>query len=164
MNCSGAGADTTSVGMRTCLYYLCRNPEWYSKVQQEIDEFYKDHNLQQPITYQQTQELRLLCASIREALRLLPSITYPLYRYAPPELEVAGYNIPAGTSVSVSPGAANRDPKVWGNDADEFKPDRWLRDAEEAKYLNANDMTFGGNGARACIGKNLALVSGGHND
>ncbi|USW56079.1 Putative cytochrome P450 [Septoria linicola] len=137
MNMIGAGADTTSVAMRTCLYELCRSPEWYKK---------------------QTLDLPMLCATIREAMRLLPSITYPLYRYAPPGMEVGSYSIPAGTAIGMSPGAANRNKSVWGDDADQFRPDRWLEDEDKAKYLNVNDMTFGGDGARACIGKNLALV------
>lgn len=145
--------------MRTCLYELCRSPEWYSRVQREIDTYYAQRGLEQPITYRQTLDLPLLCAAIKEAMRLLPSITYPLYRYAPPGFEVGTYRIPEGTAIGMSPGAANRNKLVWGDDADLFRPDRWLEDDEKAKYLNVNDMTFGGNGARACIGKNLALVS-----
>lgn len=45
-----------------------------------------------------------------------------------------------------------------GADANEFRPSRWLEDEEKSRYFNANDMTFGGNGARMCIGRNLALV------
>ena len=72
----GAGADTTSIAMRSCLYYLCQTPEIYRQVQEEIDAYYKSKNVQRPISYQQALELPLLCAVIREAQRLFPSIVY----------------------------------------------------------------------------------------
>lgn len=102
------------IGMRSCLYFLCKNPEIYKAVQQEVDNYYDSKQLQSPITYQQTQELPLLCACVREAIRLFPSITYPLLRYAPAGLEVDEQAIPAGTAVGVSVGAANRNVDVWG--------------------------------------------------
>lgn len=112
--CSGAGADTTSIAMRACLYYLCKTPDVYRQVQDEIDAYYKSKDLQRPITYQQTLEMPLFCAVIREATRLFPSIVYQLLRYAPEEIVVDGKRIPAGTPIGMSPMAANRDPAVWG--------------------------------------------------
>ncbi|CZT17471.1 related to pisatin demethylase [Ramularia collo-cygni] len=158
VNIIGAGADTTSIAMGTCLYYIVRHPDVYQKVQKEIDEYYEQNSLQRAITYQQTQELPYFTAAAREAMRLIPSITYQLPRVMPEEMVVAGRSIPAGTHVGVSPIAANRNKSVWGLDANEFKPSRWLESEEKTRYLNANDMTFGGHGARMCIGRNLALV------
>jgi len=34
--------------------------------------------------------------------------------------------LPKNTNVIIGIGAANRDPAIWGEDADEWKPDRWL--------------------------------------
>lgn len=100
--------------MRACLYYLCRAPDAYRRIQQEIDEYYKSRDLRRPITYQQTLEMPFFCAVVREATRLFPSIVYQLIRYAPEEMAVNGRKIPLGTPVGMSPMAANRDPKVWG--------------------------------------------------
>ncbi|KAK4493587.1 hypothetical protein PRZ48_015254 [Zasmidium cellare] len=158
LNLIGAGADTTSIAMRACLYYLCKHPSAYRKVQQEIDEYYKSKNLQRPITYQQTLELPFFCAVVREATRLFPSIGFQLLRYAPEDIRVDGKTIPAGTAVGMSPMSANRDPKVWGDDAEDFNPSRWLGDEDKVRYLNTHDLTFGGTGSRTCIGRNIALV------
>ncbi|KAF9894565.1 hypothetical protein FE257_006450 [Aspergillus nanangensis] len=158
MNIIGAGADTTSIGMRTCLYYLSLNPTVYSRLQKEIDEYYDTHDLKVPITYQQTQELEYLKAVVLEALRLFPSITYQLPRYSPAAgIHVAKYYIPEGYEVGVSCIAQNRDKAVYGEDANEFRPERWLESKEKNAQLQANNMTFGGNGPRTCIGKNIAL-------
>ena len=158
-NLSGAGADTTSIAMRACLHDICSHPDVYQKLQNEIDAFYKDNNLATPISYVQTQQLPYLNAVTKEAMRLLPSITFQLPRHTPEGgLTVQGTFIPPGTTVGMSPIAQNRDPQVWGDDADEFRPQRWLESEDCTRYLDANNMTFGGSGPRMCVGKNIALA------
>lgn len=110
----GAGADTTSIAMATCLYYLCKDHAVYQQVQKEIDEYHEAHDLKEPMTYKQTQDLPLMSAAIKEAMRLLPSITYQLPRVMSEEMLVAGRTIPAGTIIGVSALAANRNQAVWG--------------------------------------------------
>lgn len=156
---SGAGADTTSIGMRSCLYYICSRPDVYKKLQREIDEYYDSMELQEPIKYQQTQQLLYLVAVCKEAMRLLPSIVYQLIRYAPEGLSVQGKHIPAGTPVGISPISQNRDREVFGPDADDFRPERWLEDEQKTRFMDSLNMTFGGNGPRMCVGRNIALVS-----
>lgn len=156
---SGAGADTTSIGMRSCLYYLCRNPKAYVRLQKEIDDYYEKNELAKPITYNQTQQLEYLKAVVKESTRLLPSINYQLLRYAPDAgMTVDGKYIPGGTEVGISPIAQNRDKAIWGQDAEEFRPERWIEDEARARYLDTMTMTFGGNGPRMCVGRNIALV------
>lgn len=104
--------------MRACLYYLCKSPDIYRQVQQEIDEYYHSKSLQGPITYTQSLEMPFFCAVIREATRMFPSITYQLLRESPEEMVIDGKTIPVGTAIGMSPIAANRDPAVWG--------ERWL--------------------------------------
>lgn len=145
--------------MRSCLYYICTHPEVYKKLRQEIDGYYKAHELIEPIKYNQTQEMPYLVATAKEAMRLLPSITWQLLRYAPAGLIVDGKAVPERTRVGVSAIAHNRGKSIWGEDANEFKPERWLGSPEDVSYLNSNNMTFGGSGPRTCIGRNIALVS-----
>lgn len=83
---------------------------------------------------------------------------FQLLRHAPDNFIVDDKVIPPGTPVGISPLAQNRDRAIWGNDADVFRPERWLEDEEKAKYLETANMTFGGSGPRMCIGKNIALV------
>lgn len=64
--------------------------------------------------------------------------------------------------MSMSAAAANRDPLVYGEDAEQFKPTRWLPrgdgDEERLRYLNTHDLTFGGTGSRTCLGRSIAIV------
>jgi cytochrome P450 len=155
----GAGADTTATAMRSCVYYICTHPRAYKRLQSEIDAFYAIQICEQPITYLQTQSLPYLMSCCREAMRLLPSITFQLLRYSPPGgLYVDGKYIPEGVEVGISPLAQNRDPVIWGPDADDFRPERWLESEDLARQLGRHDLTFGGNGPRMCLGRNIALV------
>jgi cytochrome P450/NADPH-cytochrome P450 reductase len=49
----------------------------------------------------------------------------------------------------------HRDPAVWGDQADVFDPERFSREAERARPVNAYKPF--GNGQRACIGRQFAL-------
>ncbi|KAJ5890298.1 hypothetical protein N7504_011108 [Penicillium tannophilum] len=163
MNIVGAGADTTSIGMRACLYYVCSNPLIYRKLQAELDEYFLDREAKgipasQGSPYNEIRQLPYLHAVISEATRLHPSIMWQLLRKAPQDLTVDGFTIPPGTNVGISPRAQNRDPDIWGEDANEFRPERWIEDEEKGKYFENTTMTFGGNGPRMCIGRNIALV------
>ncbi|PSN73007.1 cytochrome P450 [Corynespora cassiicola Philippines] len=158
MNVIGAGADTTSIGMRTCLYYVASNPDCYKRLQREVDSFYEENQLDAPLTYLQAQKMPYLQAVIKEATRLLPSIVFQLLRYAPPNFSVRGISIPENTTIGISPIAQNRDTDIWGEDADEFRPDRWLEDETKSKHFESANMTFGGSGPRMCVGRNIALV------
>jgi cytochrome P450 len=156
---SGAGADTTSIAIRACIHAICSRKAVYDRLQAEIDEYYDKSELTQPITYLQCQNLPYLIAVTREAMRLLPSIVYQLLRHAPEAgLTVDGKFIPPGTPVGMSPIAQNRDPKIWGDDAEEFRPERWLESEAKFRYMESNNMTFGGSGPRMCVGRNIALV------
>ncbi|KXH40984.1 hypothetical protein CNYM01_05460 [Colletotrichum nymphaeae SA-01] len=158
MNLVGAGADTTSIGMRTCLFYLATNPEVLAKLREEIDNFYNINNLKTPISYLETQKLPYLQAVIKEAIRLLPSIVFQLPRHTPPDFKVRGIKIPVNTTIGISPIAQNRDQEIWGSDANEFRPGRWLENEDKTRYFDRSTMTFGGSGPRMCIGRNIALV------
>lgn len=144
--------------MRACLFYVCKHAPVYRRLQAEIDEFFGACPDPKMLTYNQVRQLPFLNAVISEATRLHPSIIYQLLRRTPVELSVNGYKIPRDTPVGISPRAQNRDRAIWGDDADNFRPDRWLESEEKTRYFETVTMTFGGNGPRMCIGRNIALV------
>jgi len=65
--------------------------------------------------------------------------------------------VPKGTNVIVSAFGANCNPELWGPDAYEWKPERWLSTVPESVIeahmpgVYSHLMTFMG-GSRACIG------------
>jgi cytochrome P450 len=89
----------------------------------------------------------MLRAAFEEALRWEPPIT-TVVRRAVRDCELGGVAIPAGTNVSVSVAAANRDPTRYP-DPDRFDPTR----------KNIAHLTFGG-GPHLCLGMHLARMEG----
>ena len=89
----------------------------------------------------------MLRGAFEEALRWEPPIT-TVVRRAIRDCELGGVAIPAGTNVSVSVAAANRDPARYP-DPDRFDPTR----------KNIAHLTFGG-GPHLCLGMHLARMEG----
>ncbi|KAI0855331.1 cytochrome P450 [Xylaria cubensis] len=158
-----AGADTTAITIRTIFYYALKNPEIYNRLESEI----LAAELKQPASYSLSRAIPYLEATVREAMRIHPAVCMLLERYVPePGLNLPDSSfIPAGTAIGVNPYVIGRNKKVWGPDADMFRPDRWLQGEEESdkdyhermKLFNAADLTFGG-GARVCIGRHIAYL------
>jgi cytochrome P450 len=78
-------------------------------------------------------------------------------RNTPPSgATICGEYFPAGVTVGCNPYIINRDRSVFGEDADVFRPERWL-DEKRAKEMEKSFLTFG-YGSRTCVGKNISLM------
>lgn len=78
---------------------------------------------------------------IKETLRLYTPNCPPLERVVPPEgLETSGHFIPAGTVVSICSHAAHRDISIYGDDAEAFRPERWIE--ADPTQLKQMDQSF----------------------
>lgn len=144
-------------------YYLLRNPKCYRKLIDEIDTAIQDGTLENRegglVEWTESQKLPYLDACIKEAFRLHPAAGLPLERIVPPQgVEICGEHIPGGTIVGCSAWVIHRNKSIFGDDADIYRPERWLdRSPEEVKEMNGTMFQFG-MGARTCIGKNISLL------
>ncbi len=78
---------------------------------------------------------------MKEALRIHPGVAFPLERCVPPAgADLGGYKLPGGTNVSANPAVIHVDKDIFGNDADRFRPERWLEASPE--QLKAMDRSF----------------------
>ncbi|EOA91723.1 uncharacterized protein SETTUDRAFT_152774 [Exserohilum turcica Et28A] len=154
-----AGSDTTAIAFRATFYYLVRNPEMLRKAQAEIDAAVAAGLLSSPVKYSEaTTKLPYICASIKEAMRMHPSVGLSMQRYAPEEgIETGNKFIPKGYRIGMNPAVVHFDKQVFGDDADEFRPERWLVSEEQWKAMDKCLLTFGA-GTRTCVGKNISLV------
>lgn len=139
-NLLGAGGDTTAIGIAVVLGELLQHPEYLEKVRAEVDGAFEQTG--QALDYRTAEKLPFLHASVKEALRLCPSILWQLPREAPAEgITIAGHYIPPDASVSMSPIAMNRCKEIFGDDANEFRPDRYFRDPEYVRDIEKFDVT-----------------------
>jgi cytochrome P450 len=94
-----------------------------------------------------------------EVLRLFPTVPLTA-RITIRDTTVAGHFVPKDTVIMVSPWAINRNPKLWGPDAEEFVPTRWIDKNGRATMnggaeSNYSFLTFL-HGPRSCIGERFA--------
>lgn len=119
-----AGHETTSGLLSFACYFLIKHPDALGKAQQEVDTVVGKG----PVTYQHMSKLPYIEAVLRETLRLEP--TAPAFALRPLEnvpgpVVIGGqYFLPQDASIAALLPSIGRDPKAFGADADEFKPER----------------------------------------
>ncbi|CUA72706.1 Cytochrome P450 4V2 [Rhizoctonia solani] len=164
-----AGHDTTSGGLARTLHLLAQHQSVQDQLRAEVREAHGLYG--KDLDYEQLNSLKYLDAICRESLRLwspaqliervamenrnLP-LHYPV-KSKDGKRTITNLHVPKGTHMYLSLGSVNRDKQTWGEDADQFNPDRWLQSlpssVAESKIpgVYSNLMTFSG-GPRSCIG------------
>ena len=94
---------------------------------------------------------------LKETLRLFPSI-WIIERRVRADDALAGYRLPAHSTVVISPYVLHRHPAFW-DDPDRFDPDRFLRVPEADQFDHAY-MPFGA-GPHQCVGQHMATIIAG---
>jgi len=150
-----AGSDTTSNSSCAITYHLAHNPRAQHKLQKELDDALGVEDLTVS-TFEQVKRLTYLEAVINESLRIHSTSAIGLPRLVPEGgLTIQGKYFPPDTVLSVPSYTIHRDKAVWGEDADEFRPERWLEQDQTAIQKTFNPFSFG---PRACVGRNLASM------
>lgn len=91
-----------------------------------------------------------------QALRVHPGVQLSMGRIVPEKgMALCGTFIPAGYWIGVNPAVVHFDREVFGDDADQFRPERWLESS--AATMDKYMLHFGA-GTRTCIGKNISLA------
>jgi cytochrome P450 len=134
----------------TC-YLLALHPEVQESV---VDELHSVLGARQSLQAADLPLLRYTRMVITEAMRLYPP-NRSVGRQALNDCEIADYDVPAGTQLLMSQWVMHHDPRHF-DCPEEFKPERWTTDFTKQLPKFAY-FPFGG-GARACIGKDFALM------
>ncbi|HHT7239771.1 TPA: bifunctional cytochrome P450/NADPH--P450 reductase [Bacillus cereus] len=144
-----AGHETTSGLLSFTTYFLLKHPEVLKKAYEEVDQILGDSTP----SYKQVLNLKYIRMILNESIRLWP--TAPSFDVYPKEDTIIGgqYPVKKGEGLTVLLPALHRDKEVWGEDAEEFHPERF---ADPSKVPNHAYKPFG-NGQRACIGMQFAL-------
>lgn len=110
---------------------------------------------------EQLQRLVYLEATIRETMRLYPVVAFNIRTCVTDTLLSDGTFVTAGTRIGLSTFAMGRMEKLWGNDAHEFKPERWLEgdgDALRIKHVPTFRFPVFHTGPRVCLERHLAML------
>lgn len=152
MNSVG-GSDTTATTMQALLVNLLTHKDIYNRVLAEIDTV--------ALPAQQDDVLEscpLYLACLKETLRLCPPVPGIMPRLCQTGgVELCGYFVPEGVELAGAAYTTQRHKPTYGNDADDFRPDRWLEDAGRAAEWDRLELVFGF-GSRKCPGKMVAMM------
>ncbi len=142
-----------------------KKPEVYKELMAELEAARGEGRLSSPPTYAEASKLPYLGACIKEALRVHPGVQLSIPRELPAQgLELCGVHIPAGYRVGMNAAVIHYDRSVFGEDAAEYRPGRWLEtegEGEDARPVAARldkYMMHFGAGTRTCIGRNISMA------
>lgn len=124
--------------MQSFFYQVLSSPRVYMKLINEIDTATRDGTIsaQGNVQWTEAQNLPYFQACLKEAMRLRPAVGVNIQRYVPPEgIEVEGRHLPGGTRLSLNGWVLHRDKSTFGEDAEFYRPERWLDDPENAKVM-----------------------------
>jgi cytochrome P450 len=124
-----AGNTTTTHMLSSAMLLLLKNPD-------QLERVVADRSLIRPL--------------LEEALRLESPVQWTQRRVMK-DAEIGGVPVKAGTTLLCLWASGNRDPRRWGDDADEFRVDR--------PSIAKHHLAFG-RGTHLCLGAPLARLEG----
>lgn len=145
--------------LSSCLVWISKTKSCQEKLHAELDRARMQSGDDCPFTYDEAIALPYLQACIMEAMRLTPVIGISLPRTVPKEgVVVEGFQLSHGDVVGMNPWIVHRDKTLFGDDAEVFRPERYLEASEDQRHaMEAMSLAFGGP-SRSCPGRNLALL------
>ncbi|KAI9450250.1 cytochrome P450 [Russula earlei] len=155
-----AGTETTITTLSWWALAMIAFPEVQRKAQAELDAVVGRDRLP---TFADAPHLPYLGAVIREILRWRPALPLGVAHAASEDDWYEGMFIPKGSICIPNAWHCNHDRAVFGEDADEFRPERYLDEQGEllsspVETIQAGHVAFGF-GRRICVGKDMALDS-----
>lgn len=141
------GLDTITTLLQWSIALLSQRPDIQNKAIAEIRKMYpEDHLL---CDAQDDMKCEYVMALVKECLRYYTVLRLALPRTTVRDINYENKFIPAGTTVFLNAWACNMDTNIWGDDVEEFRPERWLEQPDAPLF------TYG-MGYRMCAGSLLA--------
>lgn len=144
-----AGFDTTSNTLSLISHNLALYPEVQDKMFDEIESVCVD----ECPNFEQLGRLKYTEAVLKETIRLCPIAAAVVTRVCEQTTTVGEYTVEKDTAVMTDIFTLHRNKQIWGEDAEEFRPERWLEDNVPTNHFYG----FGG-GPRICIGMRFGIL------
>lgn len=155
-----AGHETTAGALSWAIFEMCKDQKLQKRLREEVwahlpaSAWSADPETRSTVTAEAMDAMPFLNAFCSEILRFYPPVPATV-RVAAHDTTLLGQHIPAGTQVILSPWTVNVNTALWGPDAREFKPERWLQNPSGGCKSNYANLTFL-HGPRSCIGQAFA--------
>ncbi|XP_043715689.1 cytochrome P450 704C1 [Telopea speciosissima] len=157
-----AGRDTTATTLSWFLYMLCKHPHIQEKIAKEVKEATnmnenKSFNeFAASLTEENLDKMQYLFAALTETLRLYPAVAVDGKICFSDDTLPDGYSVKKGDMIAYQPYVMGRMKFIWGEDAAEFKPERWFDEDGVFQQESPSKFTAFQAGPRICIGKEFA--------
>jgi cytochrome P450 len=165
-----AGANNSARAIDVTFHWLANHPEEQERLYDEIMSVKaEDLNIdtEGPAALEMAMKMPYLHAMIQESYRLFGAASNNLERVVSEAGMTLpdGTYLPPGTVATMNPPAMAALPNVYGQDALQFRPSRWLRQDGESEQkfqdrtaLMKRSLIVFGHGSRVCIGKNIVQL------
>ncbi|KAA1473301.1 cytochrome P450 monooxygenase CYP63 [Dentipellis sp. KUC8613] len=159
-----ASRDTTACLLSFVVYFLAMHPEIMERLRAEVLDVCGSTGTPDADSIRQ---MRYMRAVLNETLRIFPAVPLNVRESRaascvfpagdPTFANATPLYVPGGTPLMYFPLLMQRNPTLWGPDAEHFNPERWLDPQRLARYT-ANPLMFQpfSAGPRICIGQNYA--------
>ncbi|THU89041.1 cytochrome P450 [Dendrothele bispora CBS 962.96] len=149
----GAGQETTSTALKW--FFLCMTifPHVQEKAHGELDRVVGRARLP---SFSDMKHLHYIRAIVKEVLRWQVPLPLGLPHTTTEDDYYEGHFIRKGTICTVNVMGLHRNQQIYGPDADEFRPDRYLNDEGMIKDENSDGHFAYGFGHRTCVGRHVA--------
>ncbi|KAI9430949.1 cytochrome P450 [Lactarius psammicola] len=170
-----AGHDTSAKSLTWYFYEIAKHPEAQVRIREEIA-LVRSRAVGEEFTMADLDSMVYTLATLKESMRLDP-IVWLLARVASRDdilplafpittksgEKTTSIPIKKGTRIDISTAAYNRLPDVWGEDANEWNPDRFLDPQRDFVEASSNIGLFGNlmgfsTGTRGCIGWRFSVL------
>jgi cytochrome P450 len=159
MSIMSAGADTTATTFVAILFHLMKYPKVLAKLRAEVDQGVTGGSISNPPSWKEVYQLPYLEAVVKETMRYWPPFAFGIDRIVPdPGAMIAGTMIPPGAEIGAQVESVHRDYSVYGSDADEYRPERWIEASEGQHALMEKSFLGFSTGKRVCLGMHIAIM------
>lgn len=163
-----AGSDTTATAIRATLLHVITNPRILGRIHEELMERGYTATCPPPdkiiSSAESASRLPYMQAVIKEGLRIHPPVPALTSKEVPEGGDTwRGIFLPGGTKIGSCGWGVMRNREVWGDDAAEFRPERWIEVVERGdrdklrEMENTLDLVFS-SGRWQCLGKAVAWM------